>query len=112
MHKHPADELNEDLAADRMYSERAWNPVEQDPIGAHNLERRGQMLPLEFPWLQDRRVGSGASSSTHGAMAGFWWIAFGIAVGALIGARVAGIFGLTAGALVGAWLIMRLTSKR
>ena len=112
MQKHPADELNEDLAADRMYGERAWNPLEQEPIAAHDLERRGQMLPLELPWLRDRRGGSGRTSSLRGAMGGFWLTALGIAVGAIVGMRLAGIVGLMVGGFFGSWLAARITSRR
>lgn len=112
MQKHPADELNEDLAADRIYGERAWNPLEQEPIAAHDLERRGQMLPLELPWLDDRCGRSGRTSSLRGAMSGFWWTALGIALGAIVGMRVAGIVGLMIGSFIGAWLVTRISLKR
>ena len=112
MDKHPADELNEDLIADRLYSERIWNPLEQEPIAAHDLERRGQMLPLELPWLGDRRGRSGRTSSLRGAMGGFWWTTLGIGLGAILGMRFAGIVGLTAGGFFGAWLAARITSRR
>ena len=112
MDKHPADELNEDLIAGRLYSERIWNPLEQEPIAAHDLERRGQMLPLELPWLDDRRGRSGKISSLRGGMSGFWWTALGISFGAIVGMRIAGIVELMIGSFIGAWLAARITSRR
>lgn len=112
MDKHPADELNEDLITDRLYGERAWNPLEHLPIAAHDLERRGQMLPLELPWLEDRRGHVSVTSSQRRAMGGFWWTALCIAFGAIVGMRIAGIVGLMIGSFIGAWLVARINSKR
>ena len=112
MDKHPADELNEDLMVDRVYGERTWNPLEQPPIAAHDLERRGQMLPLELPWLADRRGRAANVSSLRGAMGGFWWTALGIGLGAMLGMRFAGIAGLILGSLCGAWVAARITVRR
>ncbi len=109
MQKHPANELNEDLSADRLYGERSWNPLGQEPIAAHDLERRGQMLPLELPWLRDRGGHTSSASSLRGAMGGFWWTALGIAFGAIVGMRLAGVVGLMVGGFFGAWLTARIT---
>ena len=97
--------------ADRQYGERAWNPLEQEPIAAHDLERRGQMLPLELPWLEDRRGRAANVSSLRGAMGGFWWTVLGISFGAIVGMRIAGIVGLMIGSFIGAWLAARITYK-
>jgi hypothetical protein len=108
MDKHPADELNEDLVADRAYGERSWNPLEQNPVAAHNLERRGQRMPTEIPWLEERRK---PFSSARGAVTGFGWTAFGIGAGAVIGFQFAGIAGLLLGGVGGAWLVARFSSR-
>ena len=113
MNKHPADELNEDLAADRFFGERTWNLLEQEPLVSHNPERIGQMLPLEFPWLDNRPcVTEEARSSPQGLMGGFWWLALGIGLGALIGVRLLGVIGLFAGAVFGASMASRFSGPR
>jgi hypothetical protein len=113
MNKHPADELNEDLAANRLFGERAWNPLEQEPLVSHNPERIGQMLPLELPWLDEHQgEAEGAHSGTQGLMGGFWWLALGIGLGALIGMRLLGVIGLFAGAVFGASMASRFSGPR
>jgi hypothetical protein len=111
MDKHPADEFREDLAADRFYGERTWNLLEREPFASHNLDRRGQMLPLEIPWLKDRSSTGRAATSSRGAMRGFWFTALGISIGAFVGVRFVGILGLIPGAFLGAWLVARLAQR-
>ena len=111
MNKHPADEYQQDMAADRFYGERDWNPLESDFIASYTPERQGQLLPLELPWLKTKLT-TKKSSGLSGAMGGFWITTIGLVVGAFVGVEVAGIVGLLIGAWLGTWIVARLGQVR
>jgi hypothetical protein len=110
MNRHPANELNEDLALDRMYGESNWNPLERQPTVDHRLDRIGQMIPLpdrdnSQPPRQPPRM---QSSNLGQAMRVYWVWVLGIALGAWIGAMYVGWIGGWLGAILGGWIAGRL----
>jgi hypothetical protein len=105
MNRYPANELLEDLALERMHGEGQWNPLEQDPIAAHRLDRMGQMIPVPDQDVTPQPSSAGASLGK--AMGAYWWWVLGIALGAWLGASAAGWIGAILGACLGGWIAGR-----
>jgi hypothetical protein len=109
MKRHPANELLEDLALERMHGEGQWNPLEQEPIASHRLDRMGQMIPL--PERDTARQPITKGSSLGQAMGAYWWWILGIALGAWVGVSQLGWISGFLGACLGGWIGGRVTRK-
>jgi hypothetical protein len=108
VNRNPADELSEDLASNRMYGEGSWNPLEQEPIASHRLDRMGRMVPLPSQEPTEPTSSPAAHSSFRLAMRAFWITTCGAVIGAWMGWSQWGLLGAAIGAYLGGWGLGRL----
>ena len=90
--QHPADEYLEDFAEDRLYGERSWNVLEQEPASLYKLDPV-QPTPLRL-WggrALETRVSTDSATPASVARAGAGYLP--LALGALLGGLIAAGFG-------------------